>query len=43
MNGSSNINLQWDNPYNGVVGAATVDLTLSFIDPNTGQIVAQSG
>jgi hypothetical protein len=25
---------QWDNPYNGVVGAATTDLDIYFFDPN---------
>jgi hypothetical protein len=28
------VNFQWDNPYNGVVGAATTDLDITFYDPN---------
>src|SRR5205814_7742666 len=31
---------EWSNAYNGVVGAATTDLDINFIDPFTGQIVA---
>ncbi len=42
INGSANISLQWDNPYNGIVGAATTDLDISFIDPNSGQIIMHS-
>src|SRR4051794_6210354 len=30
---------EWSNAYNGVVGAATTDLDINFIDPFTGQIV----
>jgi hypothetical protein len=42
VNGDAEINLQWDNPYNGVVGAATQDLSIQFIDPATGITVVQS-
>jgi|GEM_PF-6515625 len=31
----------WDNPFNGIAGAATTDLDVTFTDPISGQIVAQ--
>lgn len=31
---------EWSNAYNGVVGAATTDLDINFVDPFSGQIMA---
>jgi hypothetical protein len=39
INAAGPITLEWDNPYNGIVGSATSDLDISFIDPNSGQII----
>jgi hypothetical protein len=33
--------LQWDNPYNGVIGAATSDLDIRFYDHETGAIIGE--
>jgi hypothetical protein len=39
VSATSTFTFGWSNPYNGVVGAATTDLDINFIDPFTGQIV----
>jgi hypothetical protein len=33
--------LEWDNPYNGVVGDVTADLDIEFHDPVTHELIAQ--
>src|SRR5947207_9662819 len=39
VTGNSPFTFEWSNPYNGVVGAATTDLDINFIDPISGQIL----
>jgi hypothetical protein len=41
ITGDGLLTLGWNEPYNGVVGAAKVDLDISLISPVTGQIVFQ--
>jgi len=38
---SGSLIFQWDNPYNGLVGAPTTDLDFQVIEPTTGIVVAQ--